>query len=357
MAALLIQNPVYAQQNPIFPGQNPLAGIIAPGLVHSGTIGTMGAANDRGPQFHETLSTEQKIELLRKKVKYVFVLFQENRSFDHYFGTFPGANGLFKNHHLIDAPGTVQRIQNVDGSFSNISPFLIPRTIQDVNGKTVQLYPEDTTSTDHSHGGYMNDFHFQGTNRQASAANNGYALDQEGLHYSGTETSDDTIVNSSGAAPTTPVTLAQKQLGEMAMAHVNCDTVPFYWQYADRFTLFDNFHQTTFGPSTPGAIAMIAGQTGETQWALHPNEADPTGLTLPNETDDGPWTGSNKDMSSVKPPYGPDESPDGPEHEPDLRDATAVVHGSRRQPDYEVRSEPDRRPGRRAARREHHWRL
>jgi len=40
------------------------------------------------------LSHEQKLELLRKKVKYVFVLFQENRSFDHYFGTYPGARGL-----------------------------------------------------------------------------------------------------------------------------------------------------------------------------------------------------------------------------------------------------------------------
>ncbi len=50
----------------------------------------------------------------------------------------------------------------------------------------------------------------------------------------------------------------------------DCDTVPFLWQYADRFTLFDNFHQTVIGPSTPNAIAMIAGQSGDTQWALHP---------------------------------------------------------------------------------------
>ena len=34
-------------------------------------------------------SLEEKIELLRKKVKYVFVIFHENESFDHYFGTFP----------------------------------------------------------------------------------------------------------------------------------------------------------------------------------------------------------------------------------------------------------------------------
>src|ERR1700732_5289465 len=80
------------------------------------------------------LSREEKLKLIRQHVKYVFVLFQENRSFDFYFGTYPGANGLFTNHRLIKAPGTVERIRNVDGSYSNISPFLIPRTIQDVNG-------------------------------------------------------------------------------------------------------------------------------------------------------------------------------------------------------------------------------
>jgi phospholipase C len=38
------------------------------------------------------LSREQTIEHLRAAIKYVFVIFQENESFDHYFGTFPGAN-------------------------------------------------------------------------------------------------------------------------------------------------------------------------------------------------------------------------------------------------------------------------
>jgi phospholipase C len=35
------------------------------------------------------LSREQTIEHLRAAIKYVFVIFQENESFDHYFGTFP----------------------------------------------------------------------------------------------------------------------------------------------------------------------------------------------------------------------------------------------------------------------------
>src|SRR5271169_5534901 len=44
---------------------------------------------------HHRLSHGEKVELLRHNVKYVFVIFHENESFDHYFGTFPGANGLF----------------------------------------------------------------------------------------------------------------------------------------------------------------------------------------------------------------------------------------------------------------------
>ena len=43
------------------------------------------------------LSRDQLVTLLRKKVKYVFVIFNENESFDHEYGTFPGANGLYAN--------------------------------------------------------------------------------------------------------------------------------------------------------------------------------------------------------------------------------------------------------------------
>ena len=53
------------------------------------------APRRRAPGRAAPLTLQQKIALLQQKVKYVFVLFQENRSFDHYFGTYPGANGLF----------------------------------------------------------------------------------------------------------------------------------------------------------------------------------------------------------------------------------------------------------------------
>jgi phospholipase C len=281
-------------------------------LVPAGAAETPGARQYRQAGGLVSLSPGEKLDLLRRHIKYVFVIFQENRSFDHYFSTYPGADGLFANGQMISAPGTVQRIRNTDGSYANISPFLIPRTIRDVAGNTVPLYPEDTFSVDHSHDGMLNGLHFdQATQR--IARNDGYALDQEGLRYAGDDSSDANVVNAAGVAPTANPTLAQKQAAELVMAHLDCDTIPFLWQYADRFTLFDAFHQTTIGPSTPNAIAMIAGQTGETQWALHSGEADAKGLTLPVATDRGPFPGSNADTSPGRPAYGPDENPAHPQ--------------------------------------------
>ncbi|HUN38887.1 MAG TPA: alkaline phosphatase family protein [Acetobacteraceae bacterium] len=305
-----------------------------PTLTLATQAGTTGAAQARDPGTQTQLTLQAKIALLRQKVKYVFVLFQENRSFDHYFGTYPGANGLYATYpgaptsdpfsQPANAPSNVNAfnsvVANVDGSYSVQQPFLIPRTIENINHQTVQLYPEDTYSVDHSHTGYANDFHYDAATHSIPR-DDGYSLDQEGLHYAtdascapGTPSGPcPTVVNASNVAPTANPNLQTKQKGEIVKSHVDCDTIPFLWQYADRFVLFDNFHQTATGPSTPNAIAMIAGQVGDTQWVKHPNEADTSSsFSLPNLNDNPPFTGSATDTSpGPKPPYGPDESTNG----------------------------------------------
>ena len=67
------------------------------------------------------------------------------------------------------------------------------------------------------------------------------------------------------------------QFARLVMAHIDCDTIPFFWRWASRFTIFDNIFATEDTPSTPNAIAMMAGQSGETQWVKHPaSRYDPT---------------------------------------------------------------------------------
>ena len=56
------------------------------------------------PGTEPNLSHRDLVRLLQQKVKYVFVLYQENRSFDSYFGTFPGAEGLY-SHPAAQTPG------------------------------------------------------------------------------------------------------------------------------------------------------------------------------------------------------------------------------------------------------------
>ena len=260
------------------------------------------------------LSKAQKLDLMQRHIKYVFVLFQENRAFDFHFGTFPGAQGLF-SQPAANTPGFTQSIVLTSGKVSTISPFLIPQSVTATNGKTIPIYPTVTDSVDHSHGGIDNSLDVDSA---GVARNDRYALNEEGL----TTTASGQIVSKTTLAPlATPPSEASVQHGELVMSHDDCDTVPFLWQLADRFTLFDNFYQTIIGPSTPNAIAMIAGQSGQTQWALHPSEASSNTASPAIKTsggepvvgDAGPFAGSNLDYSAIKPPYGPnDESPATP---------------------------------------------
>jgi phospholipase C len=99
------------------------------------------------------------VDLLEKKVKYVFVFYQENRSFDSYFGTFPGAEGLF-SHPANETPGFTQQLVDTNGKVLNIQPFRIgpsdqcPKSTVTVGGvttATTACYAADTDDIDHSH--------------------------------------------------------------------------------------------------------------------------------------------------------------------------------------------------------------
>lgn len=190
---------------------------------------------------HLHLSDQQMIDLVRKKVKYVFVIYQENRSFDSYFGTFPGADGIYSKP-ANQTPGFYQKLITPAGVTTTISPFRIGP----------KQYAWDTDDIDHSHAR---------TVAKMDVVNGVPRMDQfattEELKYS----------------PTGTPSLKAEQYGELAMAHEDCDTIPFLWRYASRFVLFDHVFENITGPSTPGNLSIFAAQTGATQWALHPSEA------------------------------------------------------------------------------------
>jgi phospholipase C len=217
----------------------------------------------RDPAGQPLLSEAQMTELVRAHVKYVFVLFQENRSFDHYFGTFRGADGLFSDGSKPRVPATnTQSLYDTNGKLTTVSSFRIGP----------EQNASDLDDIDHGHPRMAAKMHLvDGVPKMDR-----FALDEQVKYWPGSPIDP--------ATPPAQIPLRSKQFGELAMAYVDCDTVPFLWNYANKFTLFDNIFQTTVGPSTPNAIAMISGQAGETQWVEHPDEAKAGGGGLAGST-------------------------------------------------------------------------
>ena len=66
-----------------------------------------------------------------------------------------------------------------------------------------------------------------------------------------------TVGTSSGKSPT-----GQPCNPNDVMNYYDGNTVTGMWNYAKNFSMSDNFFGTTFGPSAPGAINLVSGNTG-----------------------------------------------------------------------------------------------
>ncbi|HET9029099.1 MAG TPA: alkaline phosphatase family protein [Candidatus Aquilonibacter sp.] len=200
------------------------------------------------------------VGLVRQKIKHVFVIYQENRSFDSYFGTFPGAA------NLATTLAQTQGFRQYDPLGNQwVTPFRITAAdTADANHARLALI----TKAD---GGRMDQF---------------ISTEEFGLLARGYSRED------------------AQRVGLLTMAFEDCDTIPYYWQYAKNFALYDHFFQGMYGPSTPGNIDLIAAQTGQTQWARHGDEqvnALGTGPGVPVVNDTEPYWGPYGDGNTPQP--------------------------------------------------------
>jgi phospholipase C len=186
--------------------------------------------------------------LIRQRIRYVFVIYQENRSFDHYFGTFPGANGIYwPEKHAQGATQYNPISERVTQAFRVVAP-------------QIGLLSNARVLFDASiNGGAMDGFVAQ----EAQWAQKMSPASQKFLGM------------------TTPADAAS--VGDESLAHVDCDTIPYLWTYASRFALFDSFFQGARAPSTPSNIEIIAAQNGETEYRRYgtagpPYTAQPIGV-------------------------------------------------------------------------------
>src|SRR5713101_3917211 len=183
-------------------------------------------------------------------IKHVVVIFQENVSFDHYFGTYPHATNLPGEipFHAKDETPTVNGLES-SGLLSNnpnaVNPFRIPSSIP-VTCDEDHNYREEQWAF---HGGLMDRFTTPVPNQDPSKAATSFSC------------------NDAKLGP------------DSVMGYYDGNTVTALWNYAQHFALSDNSFSTTFGPSTPGHLNLIAGNTfGGNLVPLRPNGTAATGI-------------------------------------------------------------------------------
>ena len=167
-------------------------------------------------------------------IKHVVVLFDENVSFDHYFGTYPfAANTDGTAFHAKRGTPTVNGLYTKITSKGPTGPLL---TSNPNSFNPTRLTHSQALTCDQNHG----------YTAEQKAVNNG-KMDQ---FIQNTET--DTCTGQ-------PILFGHPGL---VMDYYDGNTVSALWNYAQNYAMSDNNWDTTFGPSTPGALNLISGQTG-----------------------------------------------------------------------------------------------
>jgi phospholipase C len=191
-------------------------------------------------------------------IKHVVVIFQENASFDHYFGTYPRA---------LNPPGEPQfRPRRGTPQVNTIPPVLLTANPNGANPQ--RLDRRDYPLCDNSHdydpelrewdGGKMDRFvpesiDYERSDDTRPGANPPYGHVPPGVTGGVTDNT---------CAKPLPGHTADQSTNKEVMDYYDGNTVTALWNYAQHGVLFDNAFGATFGPSTPGAINLISGQTG-----------------------------------------------------------------------------------------------
>ena len=155
-------------------------------------------------------------------IQHLVVIFQENVSFDHYFGTYPVAKNPAGEPHFTASP---------------VTPT--------VNGLTTALLTNNPNLNPANGAAASNPFRLDRSQAVTTDQDHSYTAEQQAFDAG---LMDLFPVDTGFAANT-------------VMGYFDGNTVTGMWNYAQFFAMNDNSFGTTFGPSSPGVINLVSGQT------------------------------------------------------------------------------------------------
>jgi phospholipase C len=172
-------------------------------------------------------------------IKHLVVIFQENVSFDHYFGTYPNPD-----------------LQPGDPDFKAADDT------PSVNGITEGLKDLNPNS--------VHPFRLSRDQNYTCSQNHDYMPEQQAFDTG----LMDKFPQFTAAACNASFPTVQNLGAAIVMGYYDGGTVTGLWNYAQHFAMSDNFFGTNFGPSTVGALNVISGMTGGVDPATSKNNAN-----------------------------------------------------------------------------------
>jgi phospholipase C len=185
--------------------------------AHRGSGGQSGSGAQGSGQRTSPVQTATPI-------KHLVVIFDENVSFDHYFGTYPNA-------------------ANTDGTKFAAAPHT-PK----VNGLTPDLLNNNPNQFNPS----------RLSHEQALTCDQDHGYGHEQRAYDGGKADKFVEFTQHDTCTGAPIIFGEPGL---VMDYYDGNTVTGLWNYAQNYAMSDNSFNTVFGPSTPGALNLVSGQT------------------------------------------------------------------------------------------------
>jgi phospholipase C len=136
--------------------------------------------------------------------------------------------------------------------------FVASSKTPSVNGLYSNLLMNNPNATNSKNGsGATNPFRLDRSQAATADQDHDYTAEQQAFNHG----LMDLFPYSVGTAGPPPAGSPITATTGLVMGYYDGNTVTAYWNYAQHYALSDNSYNTTFGPSTPGAINLISGQT------------------------------------------------------------------------------------------------
>jgi phospholipase C len=191
-------------------------------------------------------------------IKHVVIIYGENISFDHYFGTYPNA---------LNNPGGTP--------FTAATGTPIPNNYVS-NPNLITANPNLNSANNNTALNSVAANPFRLDFSQAATADQNHAYTPEQMSFDGGKMDLFPLsVGTANAAALNTQTGGNALMGTTAlnMGYYDGNTVTAMWNYAQHYAMSDHSFSTTFGPSTPGALNLISGQTNGVINAVNPGTA------------------------------------------------------------------------------------